>query len=525
MKKALVFLFACLSSILMFAQAPQTHWTGVNVSGGNMLVNAVLQINGVEQTNPNLEIGVFDSNNGECRGAQLPLLAPNGRYLYQLIIYGNTGDTYTFKVWDHEYDQEMPLSYIPNEQTSQIVYSFNAVYGGLRTPYSIDFTSLACNFTKDITAYTEGQKDHYYFIASPIGEVNPTNVTNMLENSYDLYYFDQSASDSLEWINYENPDNDFTTLTAKKGYLYANSGDGNSNVTTLTFAGTPYNGDGTVLLDYDANAQFAGWNLIGNPFGTEASLNMPFYRMNGDGTGLSAQVEANSIVGVMEGVFVKATGLEQSAVFTTSGNGESMAPVLNINVGRNRGTSVDNAIIRFDEGCQLPKFQLNSNHTKLFIPQGENSFAVVRSASEGEMPVNFKAESNGTYTINFNAENVKMNYLHLIDNLTGANVDLLVNPSYTFEAKTTDYASRFKLVFACGDASDDNETFAYYNGSEWVISNMGEATLQVVDVMGRVLSTETVNGNATMHMNQTLGVYMLRLVNGDSVKVQKVVVR
>ena len=36
------------------------------------------------------------------------------------------------------------------------------------------------------------------------------------------------------------------------------------------------------------------------------------------------------------------------------------------------------------------------------------------------------------------------------------------NPSYTFEAKTTDYASRFRLVYSiCGDANGDNETFAF----------------------------------------------------------------
>ena len=65
----------------------------------------------------------------------------------------------------------------------------------------IDDISLSMptsNFTKDITAYTENSKDHYYLIASPIGEVNPENVTNMLANNYDLYYFNQSAEDGLE---------------------------------------------------------------------------------------------------------------------------------------------------------------------------------------------------------------------------------------------------------------------------------------------------------------------------------------
>ena len=99
--------------------------------------------------------------------------------------------------------------------------------------------------------------------------------------------------------------------------------------------------------------------------------------------------------------------------------------------------------------------------------------------------------------------------------------------SYTFTAKTTDYASRFRLVFS-GQADGPSaapQTFAYYNGSEWGVSNQGRATLQVVDVMGRVLSSEQIDGNAEVGINQPAGVYMLRLVNGDNVKVQKVVVR
>ena len=64
-----------------------------------------------------------------------------------------------------------------------------------------------------------------------------------------------------------------------------------------------------------------------------------------------------------------------------------------------------------------------------------------------------------------------------------------------------------------------------FNGSEWMISNQGEATLQVIDVLGRVLSSETISGTVTVSLKETAGMYMLRLVNGNDVKVQKVVVR
>ena len=402
----------------------------------------------------------------------------------------------------------------------------------------IDDISLSLptsNFTKDITAYTQGSKDHYYLIASPVGTVNPENVTNMLANNYDLYYFDQSATDGLEWINYRsnaNAGGDFN-LQPGKGYLYANS----ENV-TLTFTGVPYNGNGQFDLTYDENASLKGWNLIGNPYPTIALLdNMSYYRLNPDGNALKATTE-NTPVAAMEGVFVQVTDANQKANFVVvTNNGEpSKVAKLNINVTQGRATSsattLDNAIVRFDNGSTLGKFQLNPNHTKVYIPQGGKDYAIVRSATQGEMPVNFKAEKNGSYTLNVSAENMGMHYLHLIDNMTGADVDLLADPSYSFEAKTTDYASRFRLVFDANEngASTSSATFAYYNGNNWVISNPStgsgsEATLQVIDVMGRILKSETLNGNAEINLNQPAGIYMLRLVNGENVKTQKIVVR
>ena len=144
------------------------------------------------------------------------------------------------------------------------------------------------------------------------------------------------------------------------------------------------------------------------------------------------------------------------------------------------------------------------------------------------MPIKFKASENGSYTLSVDVENVDLDYLHLIDNKTGADVDLLATPNYTFDARTTDYSSRFRLVFSAnqGDCpSTGSEPFAYYNGSEWVVSNEGRATLQVIDMLGRVLSSETIAGNATIRIEQPAGVYLMRLVNNNDVKTQKVVVK
>ena len=371
-------------------------------------------------------------------------------------------------------------------------------------------------YTLEIKGYAEGSEGGYYLIASPV-TVDLTNH-DMTTGDFDLYYFDNAQDD--EWRNYRQ---EAFNLVPGTGYLYAKKATDDNLTYSFELTGVPYNGNGDVELTYTENADFAGFNLIGNPLNTNATLvDMPYYRLNSDGSALNTSTESSQI-NVMEGVFVQATAENTTAHFTAAGS--KIISQLNVKVTRNRGAVLDNAIIRFDNGAMLGKFQLNPNSTKVYITEGNEDYAIVRSAAESEMPVSFKAAENGTYTLSVVAENVEMNYLHLIDNMTGTDVDLLATPSYSFEANTTDYANRFRLVFNA-NGLEENSNFAFFNGSEWVVSNMGDATLQVIDMTGRVISSETVNGNVTFSTNGlTAGVYMMRLVNGNDVKTQKVLVK
>lgn len=143
------------------------------------------------------------------------------------------------------------------------------------------------------------------------------------------------------------------------------------------------------------------------------------------------------------------------------------------------------------------------------------------------MPLCFKATENGNYTVSVDPENVEMGYLHLIDNKTGTDVDLLVQPSYTFEARITDYTSRFKLVFVsgCEDTDGDNAPFAFFSNGNWIIANEGKATLQVIDVSGRILTSETISGSVSKAIEAPSGVYLIRLMNGETIRTQKVLVK
>ena len=247
--------------------------------------------------------------------------------------------------------------------------------------------------------------------------------------------------------------------------------------------------------------------------------------MNGDGSGLMVGVD--EVVDAMQGVFVEYTENDQTVNFVPQrGANPGVGNRLVLNLVRNRGTVIDRAIVRFGEGRQMTKFTLFENSTKLYIPQDDEDYAIVRSEAQGELPVSFRASENGTYTLSMNVENVDMNYLHLIDNMTGMDVDLLQTPSYTFEANTNDYANRFKLVFAANGTDEaDESSFAFFSNGNLIVNNEGNATLQVIDINGRILSSETISGSCSKAINATTGVYMLRLINGENVKVQKVVVR
>ena len=510
MKKVLVFLVLCLASTAMFAQQTQTHYT-MNPSGcagTNCFVNCNLYIDGEIVANPNLEIGVFDQDD-VCRGARLPVYVQRyDWYYYNITCKGYEGCVYHFKIWDHSTDSERTDLTLDIDE--EIVYVSLKKYGEATNPYHLNFASSApapMTLTKDIEGYGE-ETGGYYLIATPLGAVTPAADNGFLTDAYDLYWFNQSAD--KEWINYEA--NAFDLATGK-GYLYASQED-----TQLTFTGTPVEGDTyEVTLAKVEGKRMEGWNLVGNPFAVEAFCGKPYYTLNEERSEVMTET-VNDPVPAMEGVFVKADTDGESLVFSKEASGKTYN--LSLNLVQNSSV-IDRAIVNFGEGQQLPKFQINSSSTKLYIPMGGEDYAVVSSAEMGEMPVNFKAEKSGSYTLAVSSE-LSFNYLHLIDNKTGVDVDLLVNPVYSFEAETTDYASRFRLVFATGNSDD---TFAFYSNGSFVISNEGEAVVQVMDVTGRMLSSEAISGSASVNVEGAAGVYMIRLVNGESVKVQKVVVK
>ncbi len=169
---------------------------------------------------------------------------------------------------------------------------------------------------KSISGY--GTSDGgYNLIANPtLNALSPANL-GMTTGSYDLYWFDQSEAN--EWRNYKS---ESFNLENGKGYLYANSAN-----TDIAFTGVlnRANADISMPLAYDANPDFAGWNLVGNPYACNAYLldenneTVPFFKMSADGDTLVA-AQAGTAIKPCEGVFVICPndGQSHSVTFTTT---------------------------------------------------------------------------------------------------------------------------------------------------------------------------------------------------------------
>ena len=407
-------------------------------------------------------------------------------------------------------------------------------------------TNNAANATvkKNIAAHGATTADGgWYTIASPVVGDNYSTECLTLGTSYDLFLYNEPDH---YWWNAQGTTHPFTTLANGKGYLYANSEN-----QTIAFAGEMQASNTTnVSLPLSSSTtagNLKGFNLMGNPFtcnvtsgkltNTSTMADLTAYLAVENGSELVTYQISENPIKPGQGFFVQAvqTIEEQEVEFTnlvfnyaTRSNAEQYQPAY-IRIEAGNDSFTDRAYVQIGGGNTLRKMTIYDTTPKVYVMHNGKDYAAATVAeAQGELPLNFRANENGQYTLTVSPEGVEMNYLHLIDNMTGNDIDLLQTPSYSFNAKTTDYESRFRLVFAANNESGvsaGSTTFAFYSNGNWMVNNEGEASLQVIDVMGRVLSNQTISGTAELSLNQQPGVYVLRLVNGNDVKTQKIVVR
>ena len=382
---------------------------------------------------------------------------------------------------------------------------------------------------------------NWYTIASPVanitlGAINATcPVVNLkAAGGYDLYRYNEAA---MNWENYKNAAyhdggaDDFVSLEAGRGYLYRRDG-----TATLEYTGE-VNGSASVTYSVTkgaSNTDIQGFNLIGNPYShdiykgkggalDDTKLNTGYYRLNNDAS-WGVVIGYGTPIKSGEGFLVQANTAGDITIYNnnnvaTGDESKSGNDYIQFNVANGEYTDVAYAL--FQDGFGLNKINhRNPDVPMIYINQNNEDFAIAMMKDDTKsFNLNFKPMTMGKYTLSYKAEG-DFNYLHVIDRLTGEDVDMLLEDEYSFISAPGDNENRFivRLGYMPNNEGTENEIFAYQNGSDVIVSGDGE--LQVFDVTGRMVATQRVNGVETINI-PSQGVYIFKL----NEKVQKIVVR
>lgn len=367
---------------------------------------------------------------------------------------------------------------------------------------------------------------HWYAISSPVNTPTITSVTNLVNAGegfkYNLFRYNEAES---TWEAYNTTNHpEFIALENGRGYLYRN----NLENGVIAFAGTVNVSPVSVDLTASGEGIVKGFNLIGNPFGEDISMTNITGKSFSGGYILSNEGAWNPTIQTTihpcQGFLVQVAAGEKISINNpaVAKNTTYNQEYLQFVVANNDYEDVAYAL--FDKGYGLNKINhRNADVPMLYIPQNGQDYAIAMMNDNIKVfGLNFKAATMGQYTLSYKA-NGEYNYLHVIDRLTGSDVDMLLEGEYKFIATPNDKDNRFivKLEYMPDYSESDDEIFAYQTGSEVLVSGSGE--LQIFDVTGRQVMTTTINGAEAISV-PAQGVYIFRLV-GNEVKTQKIIVR
>ncbi len=295
-------------------------------------------------------------------------------------------------------------------------------------------------------------------------------------------------------------------MASTAGFLYAHS-----PATTLRLTGTlnTANFSEEVTLNYgNTNESIKGYNLLGNPtahvinFTKSANVSDGYYYLNNSETW---EYVPGNTVPVGRGFLVKANAEGQTITLNTSAKRGDSYETIRIAVDG------DLAYVKLTDGVSMPLLSFKGKHSPLWLNhEGKPYIMLVRNQAEA-IDLCYQP-NNGHHTLSVDAKGPDLGYLHLIDHLTGADIDLLQNPNYQFESSSSDYKARFQLVFN-PNAVTDHEAFAYYADGKIIVYGINEPyQLEIIDNTGRVVNTVSP------------GVYVLRLTTSEKVRIQKIII-
>lgn len=388
----------------------------------------------------------------------------------------------------------------------------------------VNNAGVQATFKKSVSHSASKDAANWYTISSPVNNIAPGSVTNLIQatpENYDLYYYDEA---SQYWFNHKAAGHTVANMTNGKGYLYWNNGGDE-----LSFPGELNSGDIEIAVTKTGETDLAGFNLIGNPYshniykgtGTaipNTNLSTGFYTLSNAGA-WTAGTDNTTAIKPGQGILVKAIAAGTVTMTNTTANGAKRSnEFVKFIIANSQYEDVAYAMFSEEDGLNKINHR-NANIPMLYIAQNDENYAIATMSDETQsFNLNFKAMTTGQYTLSYKAEG-NYDYLHVIDRLTGEDIDMLLDGEYSFIASPSDNDARFIVRLGYNaNGNVENDIFAYQNGSDIIVN--GEGELQVFDVTGRMVMNQHVNGVQTVNMPSN-GVYIFKL----NEKTQKIVVR
>lgn len=468
-----------------------------------------------------------DWTNGHPTRRKIGLI-PNGRPRYPWI-YGDA-EANILTVENQAYFVVRPQSTFTGYETLYLNGTFNLCIhsNSTGTGSFMDLGGISGSGTAYVEQWVSDEKWHY--TSSPIA--------NGLSKTYLSLYLIPFLEGHNDWGNYIVPLD--VQLPVMQGFgvwssaTYPPMGD-----TTVWFGGPVNTGAQSINITnshYSGNAQFDGWNLIGNPYACALSWDSSGWEKASttgavylwDPVAQTYNVYLGGGVGIPEGTtgeipsgqgfFVKAVS---NGVFSVNNSARMhgqkgwlknslknpIADLLYLSVDGNNYH--DETIIRFVDGAS-GEYENNSDAYKLFSTEPEVAQLYSFSSDVSPMmlaintlpalggnvslPLGFYYGTPGSYSIGPNSLLGFPANLNLVleDVKEDSLIDLRLNPSYSFVADSGDSANRFVLHFMPvifkGTLAYDGDTSRPISGVEISLEDslLGVTYVQTTNVSGLI---------------------------------------
>ncbi|MCF8374669.1 MAG: autotransporter-associated beta strand repeat-containing protein [Bacteroidales bacterium] len=385
-----------------------------------------------------------------------------------------------------------------------------------------------------IPGYT-GSNDGWHLLSSPVSIFEIANSDFEPDTNDDLYVFDESSN---QWLNYKVPGNSIDDFIQGEGYLVAYE-----TTTTKEFTGTM--NYSSITFDDLSVGSGSGWQLLGNPFPCAIQWNTPSVdwaitdfggvaKVLNVSNGNYLDINAGNIIPSTNGFFVQAANSTNTITIpssarthSTTNNYKTTTPnKLTVSVTNNANSYADitnigikqDASMDFDWAFDSHKLFGWETAPQLWTAMGNEIYSTNYLAplqTSYSLPLNFHAGVNSTYHLAFEGISSFDANLNIVleDVLTNTLIDLTSQNNYSFQASTADIDERFVLHFNM--VNENNELQI----DEKIQIFASEDQVQVLNKTGETGKFSILNTNGQLVFNkhltsQTSQVFSIQLASG-----------